>query len=149
VRLPVSGKLREISAERGLAVLVDLADRDSKGSADEIVEFIKPGTDLEGEIHRVLRADVEKAKYRPSDVVAYARDQGFPRFKQHHHTELVKALKARDKKKPYGTFVDIQDKDWRWYKPWLEEVLKHCRKNGEQFGPSGLNPGEPVVPSAS
>jgi hypothetical protein len=132
----------EITRDERYAWRVILIHRNtnSKGSADEVVEFIKSGTELEGDIHRVLRADVEKVKYRPSDMVDYAQERGFPRFKQHHHTVLVKALKARDKKKPFGTFVDLQEKDWRWYKPWLEEVLKYCRKNVAQFGPAEPKP---------
>jgi hypothetical protein len=118
----------------------------SKGAADEVVEFVRPGSDLEGEIHRVLRAAVEKTKYRPSDIVSAVQDAGFPRFKQHHHTLLVKAMDAKDKRKPYGAFVDIHERDWRWYKPWLDEVLKHCRKNAAEFAASAPSPGsEPAA----
>ena len=41
----------------------------SKGAADEMVEFVRPGSDMEGEIHRVLVKEMEKRKYRPSDIV--------------------------------------------------------------------------------
>jgi hypothetical protein len=87
---------------------------------------------LEEEIHRVLRADVEKVKYRSSDIVSAVQEAGYLEFKQHQHTVLVKAMDARNKKKPYGTFVDIHEKDWRWYRPWLDEVLRHCRKSAPQ-----------------
>ncbi len=107
----------------------------SKGAADEVVEFIKPGSALEGEIHRVLQKELEKTKYRPSDIIKEAQNAGFPRFTQYYHTILVKNKGSKDKSKPYGAYVDIHEKDWRWYKLWLDLVLEHCHKNTTQFGP--------------
>ncbi len=106
----------------------------SKGRADEVVEFIKPGSEVEGEIHRVLQKEVEKTKYRPSDIVAEARRQGFPRFNQHNHTLLVRELDARNPKKQWGAYIDLQEKDWRWYRPWLEEVLRRCTERSKELG---------------
>lgn len=87
----------------------------SKGAADEMVEFVKPGSDIEGEINRVLIKEMEKKKYRPTDIVNEVNKRGFPRFNQHQHTLLMKERKARDPNMPFGTFIDIQKKDWRWY----------------------------------
>jgi hypothetical protein len=105
----------------------------SKGVADEMVEFVRPGSKVEGEIHRVLVKELEKRKYRPSDIVAEAQARGFKRFNRHNHTVLVKARQAKDPKKPFGAFVDIHNKDWRWYGPWLDEVLKHCEEHRHLF----------------
>jgi hypothetical protein len=58
---------------------------------------------------------------------------------------ILKSINAKDKNKPYGTFVDIQEKDWRWYKLWLEEVLKYCRKNAARF--ATLHPVAPINPA--
>ena len=105
----------------------------SKGAADEMVEFVKPGSETEGEIHRVLVKEMEKRKYRPSDIVAEAVARGFGKFKMHHHTVLVRERKAKDKTLPYGAYVDIGEKDWRWYGGWLDEVIDRCEQNRERF----------------
>ena len=44
-------------------VLLVHKNTNSKGRADEVVEFVKPGSEVEGEIHRVLQKEVEKTKY--------------------------------------------------------------------------------------
>jgi Protein of unknown function (DUF3644) len=105
----------------------------SKGAADEVVEFIKPGSDLEGSIHRVLQKEVEKTKYRPSDIVSAVKDAGFPLFNQRHHTLLVRELDAKSESKAYGAFVDLKRQDWRWYRNWLDAVIVYCRKQGNLF----------------
>ena len=105
----------------------------SKGAADEMVEFVKSGSETEGEIHRVLVKEMEKRKYRPSDIVAEAVARGFGRFNMHHHTTLVRERGAKDKKQPYGAYVDIGEKDWRWYGSWLNEVVNYCEQNRERF----------------
>lgn len=140
----------EITTDQRYAWRVILIHKNtnSKGRADEVVEFVKPGSDLEGKIHRVLQKEVEKKKYRPSDIVAEAQKAGYPGFKMYHHTLLVRAMGAKDAKKPYGTFVDLQERDWRWYASWLEEVLEHCSKNAEKYGSSPAN-SAPTASSAS
>ena len=100
-----------------------------------MIEFVKPGSDIEGEINRVLIKEMEKKKYRPTDIVSEVNVQGFPRFTQHQHTLFMKERKSRDPTQPFGTFVDIQKKDWRWYGTWLNEVLAYCESNRERFGP--------------
>lgn len=125
----------EITRDERYAWRVMLVQKNtnSKGAADEVVEFVRRGSELEGQIHRVLRADVEKIKYRASDIVAEATRAGFTRFTMHQHTLLARALDARNKAKPYGAFVDLHEKDWRWYRAWMDEVLRHCRKNAVMY----------------
>ena len=105
----------------------------SKGTADEMVEFVRPGSDIEGEIHRVLVKEMERRKYRPSDIVEEVQRRGFKGFNMHQHTLLVRERGSKDEKKPYGTYVDIQRKDWRWYGAWLNEVIAHCEANASRF----------------
>ena len=125
----------EIARDERYAWRVMMVHRNtsSKGAADEMVEFVKPGSDAEGEIHRVLVKEMEKRKYRPSDIIAEVRTRGFGKFNMHHHTVLVRERKAKDKKLPYGAYVDIGEKDWRWYGNWLNEVIDHCEQNKERF----------------
>ena len=124
----------EIARDERYAWRVMMVQRNtnSKGAADEMVEFVKPGSDMEGAIQRVLVKEMEKRKYRPSDIVAEVQRRGFKDFTMHQHTLLARELDARDEKKPYGTYVDIQKKDWRWYVAWLNEVIDRCERNREQ-----------------
>ena len=128
-------------------VILVQKNTNSKGAADEVVEFVKPGSELDGEIHRVLRVDGEKLKFRASDIVKEIRAAGFKSFTMNDHTVLHKGLAAKDKRKPFGTFVDIQENDWRWYKRWLEEVLAHCRKTPARYG--FKDPNEEQTPSGT
>ncbi len=106
----------------------------SKGRADEIVEFVKPGSDVAGEIHRVLQKEVEKTKYRASDIVSAVRKAGFKNFNMHDHTLLWQRKGAKDPLKKLGAFVDIQKKDWRWYQSWLDDVMTHCTADPSRYG---------------
>ena len=45
-------------------------------SADEAIEFVKPGSEEAAEINRILLKEVEKRKYLPSEVVAAMRAEG-------------------------------------------------------------------------
>lgn len=139
------GLPEEITKDERYAWRVILIHRNtsSKGRADEVVEFVRPGSEAEGEIHRVLQKEVEKRKYRPSDIVEAVQKAGFENFKMHHHSDLVRQMGAKDKRKPYGAYVDIKEKDWRWYAPWLEAVLRFCEENRDRFATA------PSVPKPS
>ena len=115
-------------------VMMVQRNTNSKGAADEVVTFVKPGSELDGEIQRVLVKELERRKYRPSQIVAAVQAAGYPDFGQYQHTLLVKELKAKDPKKPFGAFVDIQHKEWWWYQAWLDEVLHHCGENPARYG---------------
>lgn len=108
-------------------VMMVRKNTNSKGAADEVVEFVKPGSDLEGEIQQVLIKDVEKPKFRPTEIVSRVKQAGFKGFTMYQHTLLMRKLKSRDPSKPFGTFVDQDRKDWRWYQSWLDKVLEHLR----------------------
>ena len=65
-------------------------------TADIAVEFVKPGSEEAAAINRVLLKEVEKPKYRATQVVAKMREEGFPRFNVANHTELWQALDAKN-----------------------------------------------------
>ncbi len=65
-------------------------------SADLAVEFIKPDSAEAAEINRVLLKEVEKPKFRPTQIVKMMMDEGFSRFTMHSHSELWKSLNAQD-----------------------------------------------------
>lgn len=96
----------------------------NRGTADQVVEFVKPGSQEEKEIHRVLLKEVEKAKLKPSQIVTMMKKEGFGKFTMEEHTKLWKAHNARDPAKGYG--VKLSDGQWYWYETWVKKAREHC-----------------------
>jgi hypothetical protein len=95
-----------------------------RGQANRVFEFIPPESELAQTISReywVLK-EKEKTKYRPSDVVRVAQEQGFSSFNIHNHFELWSRENAKDPAKGYGVEVCGQ---WYWYERWLSWVLDY------------------------
>lgn len=95
------------------------------GQADKVVEFVKPDSELAGEIDKILIKETEKPKYLPSQIVQLMREKGFTKFKINIHTDLWKSKNAR-KNPRYGTTIA---NTWYWYKAWVDEVEKYCREH--------------------
>jgi len=100
-------------------------------SADEAVEFIKPGSEEAAQINRVLLKEMEKPKYRPTQIVTLMKDEGYDRFTMRWHSELWKSLTAKDPAKAYG--VQLSDGQWYWYETWLNRVREHCKENDPKY----------------
>jgi len=101
-------------------------------TADLAIEFVRPGSDEADEINRVLLKEIEKSKYRPMQIVEKMREEGYSRFTVSKHTDLWKALAAKDAAKGYG--VQMLDGQWYWYETWLNRVREHCSENAEAYG---------------
>lgn len=104
----------------------------NKGQADQVIEFINENSPLTEEVNKsyVIRKDVEKQKYIPSDIVKKVREKGFEKFSIRKHTELWKEHDAKNPKKGYGVLVA---KTWYWYQNWLDFVLDYCEKHKELY----------------
>lgn len=102
------------------------------GSADEAIEFIKPGSEEAAQINRVLLKEIEKPKYRPKKIIKAMKAEGYKRFEIYWHTELWKSLNAQDPAKGYG--VRLSDGQWYWYETWLNRVREHCQENAAKYG---------------
>lgn len=89
--------------------------------ADLAVEFIKPGTPEAEAVERVLLKEVERPKFRPSEIVAKVKAAGHPAFNMHDHTLLARQLDARNPGKGYGTTVA---NTWYWYEHWFDKVIE-------------------------
>ncbi|MBI2887004.1 MAG: DUF3644 domain-containing protein [Chloroflexi bacterium] len=103
-----------------------------KGQADHVIEFIDPNSDVAKEMdkqYQVLK-EVERPKYLLKHILAKTKEEGFPGFNQHHHTQLWKALDAKNPAKGYG--VPVGD-TWYWYDRWVEEVREHCRTSANIY----------------
>ena len=101
-----------------------------KGQADSVVEFVRPGSEVAGEIERVLIKETEKNKCLPSGIVKAMKEEGFPKFTISRHTELWKEQDAKNPDKHFGVKVA---KTWYWYDSWLNFVKSHCQSNLEKY----------------
>ncbi len=98
-----------------------------KGQADEVIKFIPSDSPLAKNANTQLQLlkEVEKAKYRPKEIVEKMQNVGYVNFKMYQHTELWKSKNARDSKYAYGVHVAGT---WYWYEKWVNIVEEHCEK---------------------
>ncbi len=103
-----------------------------KGQADKVIEFIKSDSPLAKDLNTTytLIKEAEKPKYLPNKIVSTMKEEGFPKFSIHFHTELWKEMDAKNPNKHFGVLVE---KTWYWYESWLKEVRKHCEENRELY----------------
>ncbi|ARU31770.1 hypothetical protein CAP31_08805 [Sulfuriferula sp. AH1] len=103
-----------------------------KGQADQVIEFIKADSDFAKDVNAqyTVIKETERKKYSPKQVIEYVHNEGYPNFNMHHHTQLWKALDARNPAKGLGSQVV---KTWYWYDAWLEQVKAHCKAEGGKY----------------
>ncbi len=101
-------------------------------ASDVAVEFIKADSDKAREITEVLLKEVDKRRYTASEVVSNMQADGYPRFNQHHHTQLWKALNAKNPAAGFGREGDYKG-TWIWYDGWIARVRAHCEEQGERY----------------
>ena len=102
-----------------------------KAQADEVVEFVRADSEEAVSLNSVYMKEIDKPRYRPGIVVKKMQDEGFERFNITQHTDLWKALKAKDPAKGYG--VETESDGWRWYERWVDAVRQHCEENRERY----------------
>lgn len=103
------------------------------GQADKVIEFIDPKSDLAKEIDKEywVKKEVEKKKYRPSDIVKAVNEAGFSKFRvSPEHVKMWKSEDAKNPGKGYGTQVAGA---WYWYESWLKKCLELCEKAGDRY----------------
>ena len=101
--------------------------------ADQVVEFIDPNSDLAKAIDKQywVRKEVERSKYRPSNVVEQVHRAGFSRFRVGpEHVDMWKSEDAKNPDKGYG--VDVQG-TWYWYDNWVTRCIELCTKAGNKY----------------
>ena len=102
-----------------------------KAQADEVVEFVPADLDEAALLNQVYLKEIDRPRFRPGLVVEKMRDEGFSRFGMSQHTDLWKALGAKDPAKGYG--VETESDGWRWYERWVDAVRQHCEENRERY----------------
>ncbi|MEO7412577.1 MAG: DUF3644 domain-containing protein [Opitutaceae bacterium] len=103
-----------------------------KGQADEVIEFVKAGSELAKSVNQryAVIKETERPKLRPKTIVDTMKKEGFVKFDMHQHTLLWQSMDAKNPAKGLGTNVEGT---WFWYEVWLEQVREHCTKNSAQF----------------
>jgi len=138
IRAYVEGFERQLSESEfndtryAYRVLFVAKSASKKGQADEVIEFVKPNSDLAGQVNAAyaLVKETERPKYLPAQIVKRMHETGYPRFNIHHHTELWKKTNARQASAGFGVQVA---NTWYWYEHWLEYVAKHCESNSNIY----------------
>ena len=103
------------------------------GQADRVIEFIDSKSELARSIDKAywVKKEVERKKYRPSDIVTEVQAVGFRGFRvSPEHVDMWKAEDAKNPGKGYG--VEIAGM-WYWYESWLKRCLKLCEAAGDRY----------------
>lgn len=103
------------------------------GQADKVIEFIDPKSDLAKKIDKEywIKKEVERPKFRPSDVVRLVQGAGFPKFRiQPEHVDMWRSEDAKNPGKGYG--VEVQG-TWYWYQSWVDRCLELCNAAGDRY----------------
>lgn len=103
------------------------------GQADRVVEFIDPNSELAKEIDKQywVQKEVERPKFRPTDVVEVVQGKGFKKFRvTPEHSFMWKTEDAKNPAKGYG--VEIQGV-WYWYQSWIDRCLELCEAAGDRY----------------
>jgi hypothetical protein len=103
------------------------------GQADRVVEFLDPNSDAAKAIDKEfwVKKEVERPKFRPTDVVAAVQAAGFSRFRvTPEHSGMWKAEDAKKDGKGYGVNVAGV---WYWYQSWIDQCVELCKTAGDKY----------------
>jgi hypothetical protein len=102
------------------------------GQADEVIEFLKPDSDLARSVNRdyVSFKEVERPKYLPGHIVRLIHEEGYRRFTMHSHTVLWQRMNAKKPGRGFG--VEVAGA-WYWYASWIDQVRRYCDENADIF----------------
>lgn len=103
------------------------------GQADRVVEFIDPKSEVAKAIDKEywVHKEVERAKFKPSHVVAQVHAAGFKNFRvQREHVDMWKAEDAKNPAKGYGVEVEGV---WYWYESWIKRCIELCGQSGNKY----------------
>jgi|GEM_PF-4790589 len=76
--------------------------------------------------------EVDKHRYTAKQVVALMNAERYLRFNQQSHTNLWKALEAKDPAKGFGRAGDYKN-TWVWYDVWIDRVRAHCQEQADRY----------------
>ncbi len=94
-------------------------------TADQVVEFVKPGSPEVIEVERVLLKETERPKFLPGQIVKKVQDADYPKFNMTDHISLWQQLDAKSPGKGFGTKVA---RTWYWYENWFDKVMEKLKE---------------------
>ena len=97
-----------------------------KGQADQVIEFVKAGTEGSEQLNKAYTyiKETEKKKYRAKEIVEFMKEKGYTWFTINKMTDFWKyELGNRD---GYGVFVTPEQ--WLWYENWIPVVEDYCKR---------------------
>ena len=103
------------------------------GQADRVIEFIDPKSDLAKSIDKEywVKKEVERPKYRATEVVLEVQKAGFSKFRiQPEHLRMWRHEDAKNPSNGYG--VEIQGA-WYWYQSWVDKCIQLCNEAGDLY----------------
>lgn len=103
------------------------------GQADRVVEFIDPNSQIAKAIDKEywVRKEIERPKFRPTDVVRELQAAGFRGFRvTPEHSTMWKQEDAKNPGKGYG--VEVQGA-WYWYQSWVDRCIQLCNAAGDRY----------------
>ncbi len=98
-----------------------------KGQADQVIEFIKAGTEGSENLNKAYTyiKETEKKKYTATQIVEMMHNKGYVWFTINKMTDFWKGeLGGRDK---YG--VQVTSAIWMWYDNWIPIIEEFCKRN--------------------
>lgn len=99
--------------------------------ADQVIQFSKASPDEAAEVAFIR--EVDRPKYRPGQIAAMMKSDGYRLFDITRHTELWKANKAKDQKLGFGS-PTFGTEGWGWNEKWVVFVRQHCMENSTRYG---------------
>lgn len=103
------------------------------GQADRVIEFLDPNSEAAKAIDKEfwVKKEIEKPKFRPTDVVQQVQAAGFVKFRvTPEHAAMWKAEDAKKDGKGYG--VNIAGV-WYWYQNWIDRCIELCKAAGDKY----------------
>ena len=106
------------------------------GQADRVVEFLDPNSDAAKAIDKEfwVKKEVEKPKYRPTDVAKAVQAAGFPKFRvTPEHAKMWRGQEAKKEGKGYGVLIQG---NWYWYQSWIDRCIELCKAEAPSPSPT-------------
>ncbi|MCL2484773.1 MAG: DUF3644 domain-containing protein [Endomicrobia bacterium] len=103
------------------------------GQADRVIEFVKESSEMAKGLNKeyVMIKETEKEKFLPGQIVLKMIGLGFAKFNM---DKFVRLWQDKDAKNPKYNFGGrVAGKTWYWYKPWVDFVEEHCKKNSSIY----------------
>jgi hypothetical protein len=103
------------------------------GQADKVVEFIDPNSELAENIEKEywVKKEVERPKFRATDVVRAVQNAGYTKFKLNpDHVNMWKREDAKNIGKGYGVCIQGY---WYWYENWIDKCISLCEQERDKY----------------